>query len=324
MGLFDPRDTPRPHEYPFCQSMISAFQDAAWTARIINYKTDRHDYDHELSPEERELVRRATLLVALVECKVKLGWSKLAIDLSAKPEVSSMCAVLAASEVVHEETYGRLTEEMGIPFDMAEVATIPEVSGRIKYLKKHLNSRHPNKRQALAYSTAINGLVVEGISLFPMFYVIKAIQRRTNKLNGFGAAIDLTANEEFLHSEAACWIVKTLLEEYPETYDDKFVEHLERGLSQALPHEERIVDWLFGGGELPYLGKEEVKDFVRLRFNKTVESLDMATLTVPVTREEGFEDWFTEQCLNRQADFFHTRPADYSAQESPVTVDDLF
>jgi len=324
MPTLEKRDNPRPHEYPICKKYIKAFQQSFWTVDIVPFGSDRHDYENTLSDKEKSLVYRCSLAISTIEVKVKNFWAKAGIFIDV-PEIGSTCFTFANSEVIHEEAYSKIFEELGIDIIQSEIEKIPEIASRIRYLKKHLGLPYEDKRKAFAYTLAIFAATIEGISLFSQFYIIKAIQKHRNSLQAFGTVTDYTANEEILHSNFGIWLFNTMVEEYPDIFDQEFINHVKKGVKACLKPELRIVDWIFEEGDLPYLKKEDVVSFVHERYNKVVESFNFEDIAIKNHKiDYDKTDWFYEQIGNKQGDFLNKRTSDYSALANPVKKEELF
>ena len=55
-----------------------------------------------------------------------------------------------------------------------------------------------------------------------------------NKLKGVGQIVEWSIRDESLHSEAGCWLFRTLLKEYPEYNTSKLREDIEEAARLSL------------------------------------------------------------------------------------------
>ena len=67
----------------------------------------------------------------------------------------------------------------------------------------------------VAKSLAIFSAFTEGVNLFSSFAVLLSFKMR-NKLKGVGQIVEWSIRDESMHSNAGCWLFKTLLKENPE------------------------------------------------------------------------------------------------------------
>ena len=67
----------------------------------------------------------------------------------------------------------------------------------------------------IAKSLAIFSAFTEGVNLFSSFAVLLSFKMR-NKLKGVGQIVEWSIRDESLHSEAGCWLFRTLIKENPQ------------------------------------------------------------------------------------------------------------
>ena len=89
--------------------------------------------------------------------------------------------------------------------------------------------------------------------------------------------------------------------------------------------EKEVVDWIFEDGELDFLPKAVVNEFLKNRFNNSLESIGI---------EKAFEidqelvsqtEWFDDEIIGtKHGDFFVKRSINYSKRTQSITSDDLF
>jgi len=94
---------------------------------------------------------------------------------------------------------------------------------------------------------------------------------------------------------------------------------------QAYESEKKIVDWIFENGELDFLPKATVEEFIKDRFNRSLVSLDIE----PVFETDDFmlqqTEWFDEEIIGtKHIDFFVKRSVNYNKKSKSITADDLF
>ena len=74
-----------------------------------------------------------------------------------------------------------------------------------------------------------------------------------------------------------------------------------------------IIDWIFEEGELDFLPKNQVKEFVKDRFNRSLESIGVKKV---FKTDESFilneTEWFNDEIIGtKHGDFFVKRSINY-------------
>ena len=120
-------------------------------------------------------------------------------------------------------------------------------------------------------------------------------------------------------------IINIIRKEHPEWFDDSHRETVRMMCVEAYQAEGAIVDWIFETGELEFLSKDEVKEFIKHRLNNSLQSIGMSA--VFGVDEELLEktDWFNDEVIaTKHVDFFDKRSINYNKRQTSVTSDDLF
>ena len=94
---------------------------------------------------------------------------------------------------------------------------------------------------------------------------------------------------------------------------------------EAYRVESQIVDWIFEAGELDFLPKIVVNEFIKNRFNNALESIGMAKIFETDTKLLTQTEWFDDEIIGtKHGDFFVKRSINYSKRTQSITSDDLF
>lgn len=132
--------------------------------------------------------------------------------------------------------------------------------------------------------------------------------------------------EEEIHGAFGVEIFNILKEENPYIGESSFIEDtLKNIFIKAEKAEMKILDWVFEEGDLEHVTKDEVMNFVKLRFNEALVDMeiDFRFETDPELTEKNM--WFYEELLStKEKDFFNKRVTDYSKGTRSVSKDDLF
>ena len=89
--------------------------------------------------------------------------------------------------------------------------------------------------------------------------------------------------------------------------------------------ESKIVDWIFEEGEVDFLPKNVVNEFIKNRFNNSLEAIGIdKVFEIDQTLLEQTE-WFDDEIIGtKHGDFFVKRSINYSKRTQSITSDDLF
>ena len=94
---------------------------------------------------------------------------------------------------------------------------------------------------------------------------------------------------------------------------------------QAFESESRIVDWIFEDGELDFLPKAVVNEFIKDRFNQSLQNIDIEPIFEVDQDLLAETEWFDEEIIGtKHVDFFVKRSINYSKKSKSITGDDLF
>ncbi len=94
---------------------------------------------------------------------------------------------------------------------------------------------------------------------------------------------------------------------------------------QAFEAESELVDWIFEEGELEFLPKSVVTEFLKNRFNKSLESIGIDSVFEINETLLNETEWFDDEIIGtKHGDFFVKRSINYSKRTQSITSDDLF
>ena len=84
-----------------------------------------------------------------------------------------------------------------------------------------------------AKSLAIFSAFTEGVNLFSSFAVLLSFKLE-NKLKGVGQIVEWSVRDESLHSDAGCWLFRTMMEEHPKMKTKKLQKEIAEAAHLAL------------------------------------------------------------------------------------------
>ena len=86
-----------------------------------------------------------------------------------------------------------------------------------------------------------------------------------------------------------------------------------------------ILEWIFEKGELKFLSKETIQNFIRNRFNNSLEKIGMKSIFDVDEELLKSTKWFDiEITATKEGDFFYKKQIDYNKKSKAITEDDLF
>jgi ribonucleoside-diphosphate reductase beta chain len=137
--------------------------------------------------------------------------------------------------------------------------------------------------------------------------------------------IAATSLEEQLHNNFGCAIVNEIRKEHPEWFTEELELHVQDMVMEAFEAESSIVEWIFEEGELSYLSKDSVIEYIKNRFNM---GLLQAGFKEVFEVDEGLLEktlWFDLQNNSTMhTDFFSNKPVNYTKFSQSFDSNDLF
>ena len=178
---------------------------------------------------------------------------------------------------------------------------VPAIIDRVNYLKKHLSGARSRDDKKYALSVLLFSVFIEHVSLFSQFLIMMGFNKHKNLFKGISNIVEATSKEEDIHGEFGIAIVK------------------------IIKSEEKILEWIFENGELDFMSKATVKEFMKNRFNNSLESLEIKPIFEVDEKLLSETEWFDEEMdSTKENDFFVKRGTTYSKKTKSVTEDDLF
>ena len=315
MSLLKERVVYKPFEYPQAFDYWMKQQQAHWLHTEVPMANDVTDWNSNLSDTEKNVVGAILKGFAQTETVVNDYWTGLVTSWFRKPEVIAMATTFGAFETIHAEAYSLLNEQLGLD-NFAEFLEDESTAAKIEALSEVRDSHDgtPNWSDR-AKSLAIFSAFTEGVNLFSSFAVLLSFKMR-NKLKGVGQIVEWSVRDESLHSDAGCWLFRTLMKENPKMKTKKLQKEIAEAASLAIKLEFDFIDKVFEYGDLENLGKEELKNFIKHRVNTKMSDLGLDPLIPSEEIDKGAlktMKWFDAVIAGKQhTDFFANRVTNYS------------
>ena len=322
-SLFKPRLEIKPYEYPELLDFKDAIRHSYWLHTEFNFTSDIQDYKTVITESERSALTRAMLAISQVEVNVKRFWGDL-YRYFPKPEIDDVGGTFAESEIRHKDAYSFLLEQLGMNELFSQIREIPALMARINYIDEFMQYKDQGN-QHFILTLIMFSLFVEHISLFGQFIVIMSFNKQRNLFKGMSNTVEATSKEEEIHGRFCITLYGILKEEEPELFTPEFYNDLRQLADHALQAERKILDWIFEAGDLDFLSRRTVENYIVNRYNTSLEILG---LDRPYPVDEALlkeTEWFDIEILSgKEHDFFYKRSTDYSKKIKQITADDLF
>jgi ribonucleoside-diphosphate reductase beta chain len=323
-NIFEHRLNLKPFEYPHLIGYKEAIQHSYWLHSEYNYVSDVDDFKVSVTEAERNAIKNAMLAIAQVEVSVKTFWGDLYHRLP-KPEVGSVGYTFADSEVRHLDAYSHLLEILGMNEEFKNIKNIPELYQRIDYLTKGAALSRTSSDRDYTLAILLFSLFIENVSLFSQFLIIMSFNKHKNLFKGISNVIEATSKEEQIHGLFGMELINIIRDENPEWFDESLEKAIVESCKEAYRSEEIVIDWIYEKGDLEFLPKSTVKEFVKNRLNKSLEGIGYAPIFVIDEESIDQTEWFEDEITaTKHGDFFVKRSVNYTKRSRSITADDLF
>ncbi len=323
MSIFEARRAIRPYEHPHLIKYAHAIHESFWTPEHFTYDRDVNDYLVKLNTTEQDILKKAMLAIGVIENKVKTFWARIDMRMP-KTEIAIVGHTFAGNEVIHQLTYEKLLTLLGLEDEFDKVIDIPCMQGRSDYLTKYLQGVYSKSNKEFTKSLILFTLLVENASLFSQFLIVSSFKKHKNILSNFNSVISATAREENLHAKFGEELIKIIRSENPEWFDEEMESKIRRNVRKALVAETEVLDWIFEKGELDFLPKESIIEYLKSRFNKSLNQIGYSNeFEINDKLLEPTEFLEVQLMASSSFDFFNEKSTDYS-QNTAFDEEDLW
>ena len=303
----------KPFEYPKAFEFYMKQQQAHWLWTEVPMMSDVNDWKQNLTETEKNIIGSILKGFAQTETVVNDYWSTLVTKWFRKPEIIAMAVTFGCFETIHAEAYSLLNEELGLD-DFAEFLEDETTMAKIENLMNVRDSFEGEKDwHEIAKSLAIFSAFTEGVNLFSSFAVLLSFKMR-NKLKGVGQIVEWSIRDESMHSDAGCWLFRTLIEEKPELKTPELEAAINEAALLSLQLELDFIDKVYEMGDLEGCSKDDLISFIKHRVNIKMGDLGYRPIVngIDVNAIERMK-WFDHLSAGKQhTDFFANRVTNYS------------
>lgn len=308
MGLLTPRPTYAPFEYDQAYKYWELQQQSHWLHSEIAMGSDINDWKMNLTDAEKNVIGHILKGFTQSEVFIQEYWGSLISKWFKKPEIQMMAATFSAFESIHAVAYAYLNQSLGLE-DFSAFLHEPTAKAKIDRL---ILTKGKSKEE-IAKSLAIFSAFNEGVNLFSSFAILLNFSR-FNKMKGLGQIIAFSIKDESLHSEAGCWLFRTLISEYPDIWNDELKKEIYEAARITVELEDNFIDKAFEVGEVQGLTASDLKAFIRHRCNTKLNDLGLKQNWKNIDKDAlARMEWFDVMSAGvSHADFFAQRVTDYS------------
>ena len=223
------------------------------------------------------------------------------------------------------DAYSHLLEILGLNNEFKKLKKKPAIMKRVRYLETALKNSRSDDNREYAESILLFSLFIEHVSLFSQFLIIMAFNKHKNMLKGISNVVEATSKEEQIHGDFGIDLIKILQKENPDWFTKEYHKNIQNMCKEAFEAEKDVVDWIFENGELDFLPKAVVNEFLKNRFNNSLESIGIDKVFDIDQDLVSQTEWFDDEIIGtKHGDFFVKRSINYSKRTQSITSDDLF
>jgi ribonucleoside-diphosphate reductase beta chain len=303
----------KPFEYPEAHDYWLKQQQAHWLHTEVPMMSDINDWKQNLTETEKNIVGSILKGFAQTETIVNDYWSGLVTKWFRKPEVIMMATTFGAFETIHAEAYSLLNETLGLD-NFSEFLEDEATMAKIENLMSTRdNFDGEDDLQDIAKSLAIFSAFTEGVNLFSSFAILLSFKMR-NKLKGVGQIVEWSIRDESMHSEAGCWLFRTLIKENPHLNTPDLKAAINEAALLSLKLELDFIDKVYELGDLEGCSKDDLVAFIKNRVNTKLGDLGYGPIIDGIdTNALKRMKWFDSLSAGKQhTDFFASRVTNYS------------
>lgn len=323
-NIFEKRIELKPYEYPELQEYVDAIRHSYWIHTEFNFTSDIQDFKTRISPVEQSAIKNTMLAISQIEVAVKNFWGDIYHKMP-KPEIGSVGATFAESEVRHLDAYSHLLEILGLNNEFKDLKKKPVIMKRVHYLETAVKNVSSEDNKEYAESMLLFSLFIEHVSLFSQFLIIMAFNKHKNMLKGVSNVVEATSKEEQIHGDFGIDVINIIKKENPEWFNEDYNRMIQESCKEAYESESKVVDWIFEAGELDFLPKNVINEFIKNRFNNSLESIGIEKIFDINETLLSQTEWFDDEIIGtKHGDFFVKRSINYSKRTKSITSDDLF
>lgn len=245
--------------YPLFYEMYKSAIKNTWTVEEVDFSTDVADLRSKMTPAERHLINR---LVAFFATGDSIVSNNLVLNLYRhinSPEARMYLSRQLYEEALHVQFYLTLLDTY-IPdvrereAAFAAVDNIPSIRKKAEFCLKWIDSIHDIQhiktaadRRRFLLNLICFAACIEGLFFFAAFAYVYFLRSR-GLLHGLAAGTNWVFRDESAHMKFAFEVVKQVMEEDPELFDEKMTLEIRQMLADAVECETQFAEDILSGG----------------------------------------------------------------------------
>lgn len=250
--LTDLSITYKPFEYPWAEEYRKQSEDLHWVTDEVEMSKDVEDYK-SASESERAFIKNILSIFTQSDFNVANNYLPL-INKMKNNEVRGMLTSFMCREFEHQKGYAYLNESLGFPDSYyTDFLKHSETLQKDHYMRMET---HGNFGIALA-----KGILLEGISLFGSFIMLKNFER-VGKYLGMCTVNEWSLRDESLHVEGNAKLFRVWCAENPNEVNDDFKLAIYNIVREIVNLEKSFIEFAFKDYNPPNLTSEEVCQYI--------------------------------------------------------------
>ena len=128
-----------------------------------------------------------------------------------------------------------------------------------------------------------------------------AFNKEKNLFKGISNVVEATSKEEQIHGDFGIDVINIIKKENPDWFDEDYIKMIQEICNEAYISESKIIDWIFEQGELEFLPKIVINEFIKQRFNDSLESIGIGKIFEIDEDLVKETEWFDDEIIGTKA-----------------------
>lgn len=245
-------NTYKPLQYQWAEDYRKQSENMHWIPEEADLTKDLEDYK-KAPAEEKEFIKNILSIFTQSDFNVAAGYLPLINEIK-NNEVRGMLTSFMAREFIHQEGYAHLNESLGFPDSYyTDFLKHQETLAKDSYMSESIFESFGLK--------LAKGILLEGISLFGSFIMLKNFER-TGKYLGVCQINDWSLKDESLHVEGNAKLFRAWCAENPQEVNDTFKLHIYSMAREIVALEKDFIRFAFGTYRPKNLSSIEVEMYI--------------------------------------------------------------
>ncbi len=312
------RDYYRPFQFPWAFDVYKKQSRMVWFPDEVNMTLDIADWNHKLTPKEKNLLTQLFRFFTQQDISVGGGYRNIWGPMfGGQPEVAMMLTSFQFAEAIHTEAYAYLIDTLGLPeSDYSAFLKYKEMRDKHEYLSQNTRQGYIGDAITLAKYSAF----AEGMQLFSSFVILLNFSR-FGLMKGMGQIVTWSIKDEQNHVDAMIKLFHQFVNE--NDLDKGEIENRIIPIAKKMVElEDKFIDLMWEVGEARGLKKEDVKKYIRYIADIRMKQLGFRPLFYVTEHPLDWVEWIVSGVEHQN--FFEGRATEYSKPALSGSWDDAF